>query len=184
MSKVLLLLAPGFEEIEALGTCDVLRRLNIEVTMAALKGREVAGAHGIRVAADAELAAIAPDGFDALVLPGGMPGAVNLLAVKDQVRDFARGGKITAAICAAPIVLSAAGVLEGRTFTMYPGFGKFLRAGEAPTGRLVESDGPVVTGKGPGATFLFAAAVARALGVSPEAAGEVLSSMFATPAAE
>ena len=184
MSKVLLLLAPGFEEIEALGTCDVLRRLNVEVVMAALNGREVAGAHGIRVAADAELKDLDTGAFDAVVLPGGMPGAVNLLAVKDLVRDFADRGKITAAICAAPIVLSAAGVLEGRAFTMYPGFGKYLNPGEEPTGRLVESDGPVVTGKGPGATFFFAAAVARALGVEPRATGDVLGSMFASSAAE
>ena len=118
MAKVLLLLAPGFEEIEALGTCDVLRRLGVEVTLAALDGREVAGAHGVRVVADAELAALEVAKFDAVVLPGGMPGAVNLLAVKDLVRDFAEKGKVTAAICAAPLVLSAAGVLKGRTFTM------------------------------------------------------------------
>ena len=182
MSKVLLLLAPGFEEIEALGTCDVLRRLKIEVTTAALQGREVAGAHGVRVVADAELGALDPDGFDAVVLPGGMPGAVNLLAVKDLVRDFARKGKVTAAICAAPLVLSAAGLLKGRTFTMYPGMGKYLAPGEEPTGKLVETDGTVVTGKGPGATCFFAAAVARALGVSPQTTGEVLASMFVTTA--
>ena len=66
MSKILLLLAPGFEEIEALGTCDVLRRLGLEVTTAALNGREVAGAHGVRVAADAELKDIAAAGFKSL----------------------------------------------------------------------------------------------------------------------
>jgi len=184
MSKVLLLLAPGFEEIEALGTCDVLRRLGMEVTTAALKGREVAGAHGIRVVADAELKDVDAGSFDAVVLPGGMPGAVNLLEAKDLVLAFAREGKVTAAICAAPLVLSAAGLLKGRTFTMYPGMGKYLAPGEEPTGRLVECDGTVVTGKGPGATFFFAAAVARALGAAPEATGEVLASMFAAAAAE
>ena len=181
--KIMLLLAPGFEEIEALGTCDVLRRLKFDVTLTALSGDEVAGAHGMRVAADAELAELDQNSFDAVVFPGGMPGAVNLLAVKDIARDFATAGKVVAAICAAPIVLSAAGVLKERAFTMYPGFGKYLNAGETPTGRLVEVDGNVVTGKGPGATFFFAAAVARALGVSAEATREVLSSMF-VPAAE
>lgn len=184
MSKILLLLAPGFEEIEALGTCDVLRRLNMEVATAALKDREVTGAHNIRVVADAELASLDAAKFDAVVLPGGMPGAVNLLAAKDLVLDFAREGKVTAAICAAPLVLSAAGLLKGRTFTMYPGMGKYLNPGEEPTGRLVESDGTVVTGKGPGATFFFAAAVARALGADPLATGEVLGAMFAAAAAE
>ena len=184
MAKVLLLLAPGFEEIEALGTCDVLRRLGVEVTLAALDGREIAGAHGMKIVADAALGSLDASSFDAVVLPGGMPGAVNLLAAKDLVADFARKGKVTAAICAAPIVLSAAGVLAGRTFTMYPGFGKYLRSGEEPTDRMVESDGPVVTGKGPGATFFFAAAVARALGVAPESTGDVLGSMFAAAAAE
>ena len=180
MKKVLLLLAEGFEEIEALGTCDVLRRLGMEVTTASLAGREVSGAHGMRVLADAELKALAPAGFDALVLPGGMPGAVNLLAAKDLVRKFAAAGKVTAAICAAPIVLSAAGVLEGRAFTMYPGFGKYLKDGENPSGRLVERDGTVVTGKGPGATFFFAAEVAKALDVPAEQIGRTLDAMFVT----
>ena len=176
--KIMLLLAPGFEEIEALGTCDVLRRLKFDVTLTALSGKEVAGAHGMRVAADAELGKLDRENFDAVVFPGGMPGAVNLLAVKDIARDFAAAGKVVAAICAAPIVLSAAGVLQGRAFTMYPGFGKYLHPGEAPTGRLVEVDGKIVTGKGPGATFFFAAAVARALGATPAETGDVLSSMF------
>ena len=179
MSKVLLLLAPGFEEIEALGTCDVLRRLKLEVVTASLAGREVEGAHGIAVVADAELDKLDTSVFDALVLPGGMPGAVNLLKAKDLVLAFAREGKVTAAICAAPLVLSAAGVLKGRTFTMYPGMGKSLEPDEEPTERLVETDGTVVTGKGPGATVFFAAAVACALGVAPQATGEVLASMFA-----
>ena len=176
--KIMLLLAPGFEEIEALGTCDVLRRLKFDVTLTALSGKEVAGAHGMRVAADAELGKLDRENFDAVVFPGGMPGAVNLLAVKDIARDFAAAGKVVAAICAAPIVLSAAGVLQGRAFTMYPGFGKYLNPGEEPTGRLVEVDCSVVTGKGPGATFFFAAAVARALGATPAETGDVLSSMF------
>ncbi len=132
----------------------------------------------MRVAADAELGSLDRENFDAVVFPGGMPGASNLLAVKDIARDLCAAGKVVAAICAAPIVLSAAGVLKGRTFTMYPGFGKYLNAGENPTGRLVEVDGNVVTGKGPGATFFFAAAVARALGATPAGTGEVLSSMF------
>ena len=100
--KIMLLLAPGFEEIEALGTCDVLRRLKFDVVLTSLSGKEVAGAHGMRVAADAELAQLDKNSFDAVVFPGGMPGAVNLLAVKGLAREFFAAGKVVAAICAAP----------------------------------------------------------------------------------
>lgn len=177
MKKALLLLAPGFEEIEALGTCDVLRRLGIEVTLAGVSGIKVAGSHGIKVEADAELKDLDSNEYDALILPGGMPGAENLLAHKDLVREFCGEGRVVAAICAAPMVLSAAGVLHGRNFTMYPGFEKYLNEGEEPTGNAVEYDGNIVTAKGPGSTVFFAAAIGRLLDVPAERTGEVLDSM-------
>ncbi len=180
MKKIMLLLAPGFEEIEALGTCDVLRRLGLDVALTALSGSKVIGAHGIQVAAEAAAGDLDPADFAAVVLPGGMPGAVNLLSARDLVAQFHASGKVTAAICAAPIVLSAAGVLRGRRFTMYPGFGDYLAPDEIPTGRLVERDGGVITGKGPGATVFFAAEVARALGIPAERTAQELAAMFVT----
>lgn len=169
-------LSPGFEEIEALLPVDIWRRCGVTVKLLGVKALEVEGAHGVTVKADglltSDLAA------DALFLPGGMPGAVNLRSagtVLEAVRDFAAAGKVVSAICAAPMVLSASGLLSHRRFTMYPGMENFLRPGEKPTGNLLEVDGNVITGKGPGAALALARAVALALHVDPT---PVLAGMF------
>ena len=178
--EVIVLLAEGFEEIEALGTVDVLRRLQVPVRTAGLTGLQVTGAHGISCSADMTLAEAEKLDPAAVVLPGGLPGATNLLAseaVKALLQRTAAAGGVTAAICAAPIVLAAAGLLKGRRFTMYPGFDSYLN-GAVPTAEMVESDGKVVTGKGPGATCLFAAKIAEVLGVAPEKTAGVLQGMF------
>ncbi len=170
--NIVILLADGFEEIEALAPADVLRRLNFQVTLAVVGGQEsAAGAHGIRVAGDARLADVPFDETDALILPGGMPGSRNLQQserVLELVRRMHRSGRIVAAICAAPIVLEAAGVLENTRYTMYPGFESVMSG--RPTGSLVEHDGNIITGKGPGAAFAFASEIASALGID---AGEL-----------
>lgn len=163
---IAVLLADGFEEIEALAPADVWRRLGFEVILTSINGAEqVTGAHGIQVKADALLADISADTLDAVVLPGGMPGSKNLRdseCVLALVRTMAADGKVAAAICAAPIVLERAGVLSGVRYTMYPGFEAEMSS--APTGNLTEVCGNIVTGKGPGAAFAFAACVAAKLG--------------------
>src|SRR3989442_7599500 len=105
-------LADGFEEIEAVTIVDVLRRAGVVVTVAALRGHPVRGAHGIALAADVTLEEVRTRRYDAVVLPGGMPGAVNLRddpRVREALENCVRRAGTAAAICAAPIVLDAAG---------------------------------------------------------------------------
>ncbi|MBE6358937.1 MAG: DJ-1/PfpI family protein [Lentisphaerae bacterium] len=171
MKKALLILANGFEEIEALGTADVLRRLNVSVTLAGVGSGEICGAHDMVVRADTVLSDVAREDFDVVILPGGMPGAANLdgdTVVDAVLKKAAAGGNtVIAAICAAPFVLAKRGLLNGKKFTMYPGFEAEL-GGLTYTSNPAETDGRIVTGKGPGAVFDFAAAIAAALGLKNE----------------
>jgi 4-methyl-5(b-hydroxyethyl)-thiazole monophosphate biosynthesis len=161
------LLAAGFEEIEAVTVVDLLRRAGIEVRTAALGPRDVTGSHGIALTADLALDSVDPDDFEMIVLPGGLPGADHLKAdarVIAMLRRFAAAGRYTAAICAAPGVLAHAGLLEGRAATSYPGF---LRADSAPGLKLrqdpVVIDGHVVTSRGPGTAMEFGLALIELL---------------------
>ena len=176
MSKVLVPLAEGFEEIEAVTIVDLLRRAGIEVCTASLAGREVTGSHGIAVMADARLDEVDAGDCDMIVLPGGMPGTTHLKSdprVARLLRQFAESGRYTAAICAAPSVLAHAGLLEGRRATSFPGF---LTPGSAPGIRLSEDavvvDGKVATSRGPGTAVPFGLALIELL-EGPEARREV-----------
>ncbi|MBE6403220.1 MAG: DJ-1/PfpI family protein [Lentisphaeria bacterium] len=183
MKKVLILLAEGFEEIEALGTADILRRMGVEVVLASMKKTVVSGSHNIIVSADALFDDLEKNTFDAVVLPGGLPGSLNLYnddRVIDILHGFAAENKVTAAICAAPMVLDKAGLLENRRFTMYPAedLYKYLRDNKRPQSDMVVADGKVITGKGPGAAPYFAAAVAGALNIADDTIENVLAGMF------
>jgi len=171
-ANVLVPLATGFEEIEAVTIIDVLRRAGLNVTTAALNGdRLVRGSHDICVLADAMLNDVAGQTWAAVVLPGGMPGSRNLAEsaqVRDVVRRTVEEGGIGAAVCAAPIALHTAGVLRGRRVTAYPTVRDEL-TDAVYTGRRVERDGPIVTGLGPGAALEFALAVAEAAGCTQQA---------------
>jgi 4-methyl-5(b-hydroxyethyl)-thiazole monophosphate biosynthesis len=176
MSKVLVPLAEGFEEIEAVAIVDLLRRAGIEVRTASLAGREVTGSHDITVLADARLDEVDAGDYDMIVLPGGMPGTTHLKSDPRVVRllqQFAESGRYTAAICAAPSVLAHAGLLEGRRATSFPGF---LTPGSAPGIRLSEDavvvDGKVATSRGPGTAVPFGLALIELL-EGPEARREV-----------
>jgi len=159
MKTVLVPLAGGVEEIEAITIIDILRRAELNVTTVALADRTVSGAHGINVIADKTLSEVKDSNFDALILPGGMPGTTNLLEseeLKKLIKTHFDSSKLTGAICAAPWVLSDTGVLKGKTATCYPGFeDKFSDTTEKSTDRVVVDDN-VITSRGPGTAMEFA----------------------------
>ena len=156
--RVLIPLADGVEELEAVTVIDVLRRGGIDVTSAALgDALPVKGSRGVTLLADAVWAALDLAGFDAIVLPGGGKGTENLLAdtrVTEAVQTFDQAGKYVAALCAAPTVLAAAGILKGRKATCYPSCAAEL--GPAYGNAPVIADGNVITSQGPGTAMLFA----------------------------
>jgi 4-methyl-5(b-hydroxyethyl)-thiazole monophosphate biosynthesis len=160
MATVLVPLADGFEEIEAITVIDLLRRAGIEVCTAGLAGRSVTGSHDIRVEADTTLDAVADNSYDMIVLPGGMPGAQRLredARVRKLVVEHARNGHYTAAICAAPSVLASAGVLDGRTATSFPGFlDPAATPGLSLSNAAVVVDGRIVTSRSAGTALDFA----------------------------
>lgn len=166
MKTAFVFLATGFEEAEAIGTIDLLRRGSVETTIVSITGEQnVTGAHGISVVADKLYDDVDFSKADALVLPGGMPGSNNLNAcepLKTQLLRQFEEGKIVAAICAAPIVLGGLGILKGKRATCYPSFESAL-TGATVTGEAVEVDGNVITGKGPGLVFNFGLAIVEAL---------------------
>jgi protein deglycase len=154
--KALVLLAEGFEEIEAVTIIDVLRRGGVTVTTAALGKSPVRGSHGIAVEADTALDGLAVEPFDAVILPGGMPGAKHLREderVQSLLKAARARGKILGAICAGPIALESAGLLKDKRATSYPGHG-------LPSARYVEEpvvvDGDLITSRGPGTALDFA----------------------------
>lgn len=158
MAKVLIPIAPGFEDLEAVTLMDLLRRAGIEVVTAGLSDGLIQGSRGLRMQPDANLDAVLQDDFDMIVLPGGMPGAENLkndARVIGLLQRLAGAGKYTAAICAAPMALAAAGLLENRRATSYPGFLENLPNTIALADPVVV-DGKVATSRGPGTAMDFA----------------------------
>ncbi|MEX1994606.1 MAG: DJ-1 family glyoxalase III [Steroidobacteraceae bacterium] len=165
MKRVLVPLAEGFEELEAVTIIDILRRAGIEVVVASLGGSPVAGAHGIRLAADTPLDALAGQEFDMIALPGGMPGAEHLrkdARIAGIIKHLHAAGRPVAAICAAPMVLAAAGVLDGRRATSYPGFLKDAVQTTVVNESVVVDRG-VITSRGPGTALDFALALVAEL---------------------
>lgn len=165
MTKVAVVFADGFEEIEALSPVDVFRRAGFDCSMLGLESASVTGSHGIQVAMDGVFDGNL-DAYDLVVLPGGMPGSTNLrdhegLITALQARN--KAGKYIAAICAAPIVLNHAGLLEGRKFTCFPGVEEQIAAGDHQTD-LVVVDGNIITSRGAGTALAFAYALVDLLG--------------------
>ncbi len=173
-------LAEGFEEVEALTAVDVLRRAGVDAKTVSVTGNKmVTGTHGIPVEADLLFEEADYGSCEMIVLPGGLPGATNLgshAGLTDQIKAFAAAGKKVAAICAAPMVLSQCGILEGKEATIYPGMEEEL-AGAKATGANVTVCGNIITGKGPALAMEFALALTEALKgkeVREEVAGGLL----------
>jgi len=165
MSKILIPLAQGFEEIEALTNIDVLRRAGLDVVTAGIGSREIEGDHGVKVQTDTEISELSSDDLSAVVLPGGMPGAANLRdsgRLLKIIREINEKGGLCAAVCAAPIVLDAAGILEGKNATSYPGFDEEMPSCNYKEERVV-IDGNIITGRGPGVAMEFALTVVEYL---------------------
>lgn len=163
MPTVLVPLANGVEEMEAVIVIDVLRRAQWTVTAAGLDEGVIVASRGVRLVPDKPWSEIEPDAFDILMIPGGAGGTARLKAdvrVLDVVRAFDRAGKPIGAVCAGPLVLQAAGILAGRRVTCSPAVTERLTVTPRLTDRVVV-DGHLITSQGPGTSFEFALAMVR-----------------------
>jgi 4-methyl-5(b-hydroxyethyl)-thiazole monophosphate biosynthesis len=179
---VFIFLAPGFEETEAIATIDILKRADLDVVSVSVSIADddiVTGAHGISILADQLFEETDFSEADMLVLPGGMPGTINLRThegLRSLLLRHHSEGKRIAAICAAPSVLGDLGLLEGKRATVYPGFEKFLKGAEIIDEPVV-IDGNIITAKGPGMVFDFGLTIAAELS-GQEKADEVAAGMI------
>ena len=178
---VYLFLADGFEEIEALTPIDMLRRAKIDVTSVSInETRKVIGAHSIEVFADKTIAEVTTENIDAVILPGGLPGADNL-RLNDTVQKFidiaVREEKLVCAICAAPRILGEKGLLVGKKAICYPGFEQYLTGATVVDCGCVR-DGNIITSKGMGKAFDFSCAIIEALS-DKQTAEKIKGSIFA-----
>ena len=169
MAKVLIPLAEGFEEIEAVSLIDIMRRGGIEVTVAYLEGEFandlVTGANGITVQAEISIKNVVADDFDMIVLPGGW-GGTNRLAedhiVQDLLRSFKAKDKYIGAICAAPFALHKAGVLS-HAYTCYPSVEEQIGGSGYTNKHSIVKEGKVMTSRGPGTAICFGLAIIKEL---------------------
>lgn len=169
MAHILIPLAQGCEELEAVTIIDLLRRANIDVTTAGLEDepRPIIASRGTTLLPDTCLREALKQDYDMIALPGGLPGADHLnndKRIVSLISEMAAANKYTCAICAAPRALARAGVLEGKSATSYPGtLDKMDIPGMTYTGDLVTVDDKIITGRGPGAAIDFSLALIQAL---------------------
>lgn len=165
MKKVYVFLAEGFEEMEAVTPVDLLRRVGVDAKLVSVTGdKAVTGAHGVTYQADLLFEEIDKDA-DALVLPGGMPGTLNLQAhmgLAELLMEHFNERKLTCAICAAPMVLGALGITMGRKATIYPGMEEYLIGSDIVKDEVC-LDGNVLTSRAPGTAIPFALKLAELL---------------------
>ncbi len=158
MAKVLIPIAVGFEEIEAITIVDILRRAGVEAVMAGVDKKQITGAHGIEIKADMHIDDVKPSEFDMVVLPGGLPGSTNLKEskkVQEILGQMDHDGKLIGAICAAPIALAEAGVLKS-SYTCYPSFEKQIDDSRYNPEADVVCDQNIITSNGPKSAMKFA----------------------------
>lgn len=164
--KLALFLADGFEEVEALTVVDYLRRMDIVVDMVSIGTEKLEGAHGITVVADKLIDELGQlESYDGAIIPGGLPGATNLRddrRVIEKVKAIGGKGKLVAAICAGPIVLERAGLLDGKKVTSYPGFEEDLKDSIYQE-KSVVIDHNIITARGPALAVDFAIEIVRYL---------------------
>lgn len=179
--EIAILLADGFEEIEALAPADIWRRLGLNVTLAGVTGKTVVSTREIPVTADVMLSDLQPENLSLVYLPGGLPGATNLRDNPDVIsliRKVHGNNGMVGAICAAPIVLAKAGLSCGRKITGYPSTENGVE-GLDYTGELTEDSGDrILTGKGPGAAIPLAFRIAESLGIPAETLKKLKQGMF------
>jgi len=165
MPEILVPLAQGFEETEAVTIIDLLRRAGVSVITAGVETQIVTGSHNIAIICDTTLDKIDIKKLDGVVLPGGMPGAKNLLkstVLRDIILELDREEFLVAAICAAPIVLEAAGILTGKRVTSYPGYEKEVQSGKYSSDEVVV-DGNIITSRGVGTAIAFSLELVKRL---------------------
>lgn len=164
--KVYVHLATGFEEVEAITIIDVLRRAGVDVESISVTGQDiVTGAHGIPIKADLLFENGNYESCGMIVLPGGIPGTPNLAAhegLMKEIKNFAAKNRFLAAICAAPMILGEAGLLNGKTAVIYPGMESHLKGAVIGSEAVVVDDN-YITSKGPGTAMDFALTIARIL---------------------
>jgi 4-methyl-5(b-hydroxyethyl)-thiazole monophosphate biosynthesis len=157
--RILVLLADGFEEIEAITVIDVLRRAGIEVDSVGITGAWVTGSHKIKIMADKKISEVDVEKYDGIVLPGGSKGVENLARaskVKELLEKMNEKGKLIAAICAAPSLLAKFHILDNKKATIYPGMEREL---PYPRDERVVVDTNIITSQAPGTAMEFALAI-------------------------
>ena len=163
---IYILLADGFEDVEAIAPADALRRARVDTAFVGVTGMEVTASHGLRVRADMPLAQADAAECEAVVIPGGLRGVENIGKSKEAlalVRAAYDAGKTVAAICAGPTILASLGILEGRQAVCYPGMEDQLTGATALPGARVVVDGNVITSRSAGTAWDFALALVEAL---------------------
>lgn len=176
MKRAAVLLADGFEEVEGLLPVDYLRRSGLDVSVLGVTGKQVNGAHDIRIDTDMKIEE-SSGAFDAVVVPGGLPGVENIAgskAARDLITDVYEKGELVAAICAAPAyVLEPMGIIKGKKVTCFPGAEEKLKTSTFVEERVVR-DGKIITSRGPGTAGEFAVEIIRFL-LGEEKAEEIRS---------
>ncbi len=165
MSKLLVPISNGFEEIEAISIIDVCRRAGIEVITAGVEDNILIGAHNIKIETDKKISEVSSDNFDMIALPGGLPNAFTLAENSDVQRllkEFKEKNKKIAAICAAPYALHKANVLN-ENYTCYPSFEEKIKDEGYINNKNVVIDSNVVTSKGPATAMEFALEIVKIL---------------------